>query len=321
MHIISKTVLLTALIIPLSAASVAGAEGTKITGRSFNDYHITSLSIGSDVTDISADAFSNMHELGRISVSEDNTVYSSYEGCLYDKDRTKLIYIPMGLSRIVIPETVTDISRNALEGLSERAKREVASVVEKNRTGSSEKKEKVSEEEKPSAEDEKEPEKPQPAVATINCPDTPLGNMTKFILEYLGVENMPQEKALRICYDHMIRTYTYRRFQDAYIPGWTGTYAADLFTTGSGNCSSYAAGLAYLAKGIGLESRVATGKIGSITGAPTTHAWTEVFIDGGWYIFDAEMDQAKPAKEYYKKTYSNYPSSGLKKDLEWSCEF
>ncbi len=306
------------IMIFIGIASSAGgpvnaAEMTEITGRTFTNYYITSLNIGASVTSISDDAFINLHDLKKITVSESNPKYCSFCNCLYSKDRTELICIPQGLSGVSIPKTVKTLSPYALENRSPSFKKKVKDIIKSN--GGSADTSPVS-----SAETEEESNEPAETTTPVIA-DTPLKKSVDTILASLSVEEMPKDKALRACYDFMMNTYSYKRFTDIFDNNWTKTYALDLFSTGKGNCSSYAAGLAYLAKGLGYESRVATGHIDSVSGLPTSHAWTEIKVDGKWYIFDAEMDQAKANKEYYKKSYADYPSSGLTKEMEWNCEF
>ena len=49
-------------------------------------------------------------------------------------------------------------------------------------------------------------------------------------------------------------------------------------------------------------------------------AGAEVKIGDTWYIFDSEMQDAKN-KDYYWKTYSNYPTKPLIKEKEWEVNF
>ena len=299
----------------LLSTDVPAADITEITGATFPNYHITSVNIGTDVSSISTDAFSNLHDLKKITVSKNNRHYSSYGNCLYDKDQTELICFPQALDGANIPSTVTSIAPGALEGRSQGFRKKVADVVADNAVRSAE----VKEKNKTTSDDNRDKEESD--TVSISCADTPLGNEISKVLSSLNVSGMTKEAALRACYDYLMKNCSYRRFTDVFDSGWTSTYALDLLTTGKGNCASYAASLAYLARALGYESRVATGSIDAASGFPTSHAWTEIRIDGRWYIFDAEMDQAKANKEYYRKTYSDYPSTGLTKEQEWSCEF
>ncbi len=294
---------------------VSAAQITEINGKTFTNSNITSVNIGTAVRNISSDAFSNLHSLRKITVSSNNEKYSSYDDCLYDKDKTELICIPQGRSGAGIPNSVTKIAPGALEGMSPDFKKKVCDVIENNADHAKV----ASDESSDESTDESNDNRDDSVI--ISCSDTPLGNKVRQILGDLGADKMTKEAALRACYDYLMKACSYKRFTDVFDNNWTNTYAMDILSTGQGNCSSYAAALAFLAKGLGYESRVATGSIDNTSGLPTSHAWTEILIDDRWFIFDAEMDQAKANKEYYKKTYSNYPSTGLKKDLEWRCEF
>ena len=46
-------------------------------------------------------------------VDESNANYSSLDGVLYNKDKTKLISVPIGTRSITIPDTVKEIGRFA----------------------------------------------------------------------------------------------------------------------------------------------------------------------------------------------------------------
>ncbi len=77
---------------------------------------ITSIQIPENVTSIGQDAFVNCSNLTEISVSEDNGVYVSYDGIIYSKDMTTLIYSPEGrIETAVIPDGVTTIGEYAFE--------------------------------------------------------------------------------------------------------------------------------------------------------------------------------------------------------------
>ena len=57
-------------------------------------------------------AFIDCSNLLKINVDAGNKVYSSYEGCLYNKDLTELIYCPMGKGEIVVADTVAKVTNN-----------------------------------------------------------------------------------------------------------------------------------------------------------------------------------------------------------------
>ena len=49
-----------------------------------------------------------------------------------------------------------------------------------------------------------------------------------------------------------------------------------------------------------------SGGISSFHGGLTPHGWTEIKIDGKWYMFDANMQRNFPSVDSYKKTESTY---------------
>ena len=81
---------------------------------------LTSVTIPESVTSIGSYAFRSCSGLTGIEVAENNTNYSSEEGVLFNKDKTKLIQYPIGNSRISysIPEGVTTIGNSAFRGCS-----------------------------------------------------------------------------------------------------------------------------------------------------------------------------------------------------------
>lgn len=102
---------------------------------------LTSVSIPASVTEIGVDAFGNCENLSHIDVDNDNTVYTSDDGILYDKNMHTLIRCPQSgkfnvdipasvavigdgafrdcpLNRITIPNSVTKISDCAFYGCS-----------------------------------------------------------------------------------------------------------------------------------------------------------------------------------------------------------
>ncbi len=98
---------LTSVIIPDSVTSIGGFA-----------FHfceqLTSVVIPNSVASIGESVFLNCYELTEINVHPDNPAYSSTDGVLYNKDRTKLICFPQGKAGILaIPDGVTDIGESA----------------------------------------------------------------------------------------------------------------------------------------------------------------------------------------------------------------
>ena len=103
----------TEVIIP---TEIDGVAVTSIDHYAF--YQCTSLAsvtISNSVTSIGVDAFIDCSRLTSINVEQDNAVYSSEDGVLFNKKKTTLVLYPMGRSDAlyVIPNSVTGIDEGA----------------------------------------------------------------------------------------------------------------------------------------------------------------------------------------------------------------
>lgn len=63
----------------------------------FYDSGITSLTLPKELTDIDYSAFDECDDLEEIIVDENNPNFSSYQGILYNKDYTQMLYVPKGI--------------------------------------------------------------------------------------------------------------------------------------------------------------------------------------------------------------------------------
>ena len=79
---------------------------------------LTSITIPGSVTFIDDSAFARCTSLTSITVDSQNQNYSSENGVLYNKDKTILIYCPMGKTEesFTMPNSVTDIGNDAFRG-------------------------------------------------------------------------------------------------------------------------------------------------------------------------------------------------------------
>ena len=91
---------------------------TAISSKAFkNNTNIVSIKLSNAIKSIGEDAFNAALEY--ITVSENNNVYSSDGGILYDKDKTKIIYVPKSIQgAISIPDSVLGIGNDAFNGRS-----------------------------------------------------------------------------------------------------------------------------------------------------------------------------------------------------------
>lgn len=107
-----------------SLESITLPEGLERLGQSggsvFRGSGILSISIPSTVTDISNETFWNCQQLQSIEVSSANTVFSSLNGVLFNKEQTALLKYPAAKSGpYVIPNGVIDLPDSAFAGCKE----------------------------------------------------------------------------------------------------------------------------------------------------------------------------------------------------------
>lgn len=101
--------------------SVNISEGVTSIGRcAFYYSSLESISIPSSVTSIGEYAFSGCRSLKNIDVSANNAAYSSLDGVLFNKDRSKIVLYPEGKTAdsYIIPEGVTEIGSHAFSSCS-----------------------------------------------------------------------------------------------------------------------------------------------------------------------------------------------------------
>ena len=93
--------------------------------------NLTSIEIPSGVTSIENYAFSNCTSLNSINVDKDNQSYSSEDGILFDKVKTKLITYPAGKKEkeYNIPSSVTSIGAGTFYGCRSLTRIEIPSSV------------------------------------------------------------------------------------------------------------------------------------------------------------------------------------------------
>ena len=78
----------------------------------------------------------------------------------------------------------------------------------------------------------------------------------KAIVASITNSKMSKAQKLRVCFEYVMKSYTGRRPRTPHYKGtdWPVVYANDMFLDGSGNCFSYAAAFAYMAKACGYKN-------------------------------------------------------------------
>ena len=104
---------------------------------------------------------------------------------------------------------------------------------------------------------------------------------------------MSKSEKLRACWNHLTSAYGENnpRIPDYYGEGWVEMYANDIFEGGTGNCFSYGAAFAYLAKACGYSRCYACNSGG--------HGWAEV--EG--LVYDPEWSMHNSGYTYYGMSY------------------
>ncbi len=119
--------------------------------------------------------------------------------------------------------------------------------------------------------------------------------------------SMTRAQKLKAAYNYLWKNMTYKRTYG--IPGASDLtdYAVEMLTTKQGNCFKYAASFAVFAKVLGYQTRVSVGYTTHYNGGWTSHGWTEVKVNGTWYLCDPDMQMNHPSVNAYMRTESTYP--------------
>lgn len=99
------------------------------------------------------------------------------------------------------------------------------------------------------------------------------------------------EEQLRAAYGYVRDSFSYLK-GSLYNMGdstWALEEAVKIYTTGMGNCYSFAAGFWAIARGLGYDAMVVSGTVGKEV---SPHGWVEIPMDDGRYVFDVELEMA-----------------------------
>ncbi len=131
------------------------------------------------------------------------------------------------------------------------------------------------------------------------------------VVNKVTTSDMSKAKKLKTCFNYVKTAYRESRPRTPHYNGidWPVLYANDMFVRGTGNCFSYAACFAYLAKAIGYDNVYACNSGG--------HGWAE--ING--LVYDPEWSIHYHSYSYYGLSYNastdvNY-KAGIAGGLPW----
>ncbi len=124
-------------------------------------------------------------------------------------------------------------------------------------------------------------------------------------IENNTTSDMTQRQKLDTCFSALLRL-SYTRTYDTADASNLSSFAEQLFANRTGNCYRYAAGFACIAAVLGYDVRVNVGQITARRGGLTPHGWTEVCVDGVWYLCDPDMQafNANYSGQYYMTSAS-----------------
>lgn len=128
-------------------------------------------------------------------------------------------------------------------------------------------------------------------------------------------DSMTQEEKLFACFNYTKKTYfeCVPRTPNLAEPGWPVVYADDMFFGAGGNCFSFAAAFAYLARAVGYEEVYCCNSL--------NHGWTEIdgkIYDPEWSLHNGGFDLF--GIEYDSPTGAGYSAGLIGSDqpgMEW----
>ena len=132
----------------------------------------------------------------------------------------------------------------------------------------------------------------------VRCSDETIKLAVKFVNAH-SKKTDTNAKRLKDCYTYLYKNGTYTRVYG--VPGKSDLSgrAKDMFKTMKGNCYSFAAAFAYIARVLGYDSKVEVGQVISASGSWANHGWSWVKNDGNWLICD-------PVKQWQFNKVNSY---------------
>lgn len=120
--------------------------------------------------------------------------------------------------------------------------------------------------------------------------DEDLDSTVRALLDSLIEPGMDTYDKVKACYDWLIANTEYKRPHHNGSGHWPCAFQT--IDEGIGTCNCYSAAFAAMMRYIGLECYVVEGTTSASGGGMTGHVWTVIRLDGEFYIFDPQVEDA-----------------------------
>ena len=142
--------------------------------------------------------------------------------------------------------------------------------------------------------------------------DAEIDQYVKDALSGIIDDTMTQEQKLHAAYNYARDSFTYlrRNYYEMGDTSWAAKEAKTMFSTKRGNCYCYSAVFYFLARQLGYDAKLISGKVNNNN--PVPHAWVEIAFDGTYYMYDPELEMSYRVKgnysyNFYHMAYENVP--------------
>ena len=129
-----------------------------------------------------------------------------------------------------------------------------------------------------------------------------------FVMRYSKATDLPS-KRLRTCFCTLLNYPYYNMTDHAPRANQIASCAGYMFTYRRGDCYYYASTMAYIARVLGYDARVACGAVAAREpyAALSPHGWCEVKYGNAWKMLDCSMQRVHTNKNLCLVTRKQYP--------------
>lgn len=129
-----------------------------------------------------------------------------------------------------------------------------------------------------------------------------------FVMRYSSAGDLPS-KRLRTCFRTLLKYPYYSISDQAPRANQIAACAGYMFTCRRGDCYYYASTMAYIARVLGYDARVACGAVTArgAYAALSPHGWCEIKCGNSWRMLDCSMQRAHTDKNLCLVTRKQYP--------------